>query len=79
MQVAVRTTPELAAFLDCYGRVAQLPDEASPFFTPVIRPLTIADWVTAPLLRSKSAKDSLPEPPLSHQMGTTLAVVVSCA
>lgn len=58
--------------------VAQLLGEARPFFTPVMMPLTMADCVWAPVFRSKSENELLPESPLSHQTGTRLAVVVSC-
>ena len=44
------------------GCVAQLLGAARPFWTPVMIPLTISGWVTAPLFRSKSAYEPLPDP-----------------
>ena len=59
--------------------VAQVLGAERPFFTPVMIPLTIVDWVWAPVSRSKIANELVPDPPLSHQTGTRPAVVVSWA
>lgn len=62
-----------------FASVAQVLGATRPFLTPVMIPLTIVDWLWAPLVRSKSANELVPEPPLSHQTGMSPAVVVSWA